>query len=258
MGHQRLCGVCDVGAGIVGSGQGLGQDEFQKCRENPCSDRGRRIVPLGGDPDGVKKCRERQWLSGGRGASCCLWVCSVGADDGGNRVCHPDRCCDRHAFGPAGRAQRRKVFRSIFQEPQHQLAQRCAAVSVRGAGRVVCRWHPDLFLRGAVGWQRRGQPGGVLHDRGVHGGMDHLLWDRPRLGTAHPESGIADRCANSGAGQTMGRCADHCAGVTRRSGLARPRAVPCVDDRHRPWPLGLWRHLRGELIPAFLSDPQLH
>ena len=154
------------------------------------------LVPVGGSSDGIKECREGKRLSIGGGLAGRLRVRAFGADDGGGPVCHPDRCRDRHAKGPAGRAQGCEVFGSVFQEPQHQLAQRCTAVPVRGAGRVVRGRHPDLFLRGAVGRQHRGQSHGLLHDRNVHGRLDDPLWRRPRLGTAHPEGGVADRRAD--------------------------------------------------------------
>jgi MFS family permease len=98
-----------------------------------------------------------------------------------------------HATGTAYGPQERQVLRGLLQIAQRQLAECRARGAVWRAGRLVRGRHPDLLLRGPVGRERGGQPRGVLHDRYVHGGLDHPLRCRAGCGPAPPEGRVPAR-----------------------------------------------------------------
>ena len=94
---------------------------------------------------------------------------------------------------PPGLPKGRKgaKFSEVFSKSANvNWLSRGARVPVRRARCLVRGRHPDLFLRRAVGWHRGGQPRRLLHDRHLHGGLDHPL--RRGAGRGAPAAARSD------------------------------------------------------------------
>ncbi len=191
LGRGAVGRLCDGGAGGQRRRQGPGQDVVEIGGQDPGPGRGRWPFPLGRRADRIEERGEGPGFPAGCRASGNGGVCGGGSWDGRGSGCDPCRGPDLHAAGSAQRAQGCEVLGGLFEIPQRELAVGGAGLPVRRTGRVVRGGHPDLFLRRAVGWIRGRQPRGVLHDRQLHGGLDHPLRRGPGLGAPALACGAA-------------------------------------------------------------------
>ena len=162
--------------------------------------------------------------------------------------------------GPADRAQGREVFRGVFQVVQRQLAE-CGARDAFSGARDV--WFvvgiPIYFYAVLSDGSTRGQPRGLLHDRHLHGRLDHPLMARCRRrhpGCSGPRP--ARKAELIGRGTRLGGGAGGGARASGHRGGGDAGSGPVADSDARRRSAGLRRAVRGEFLAPLLPDPGLH